>query len=46
MHKIMKHRISQVDGINDSVSHDFTEDDINFVSKIYMISVKENNPLK
>ena len=40
MHNIMKHRISQVDGINDSVLEDAVEDDINIVSIIYSISVK------
>ena len=42
----MKHRISQVDGIDDSVTEDFEEDDINMVSKAVKISVKEKKTVK
>ena len=46
MHKRMKHRISQVDGINDYVIEDFEEDDINMVSIAVKISVKEKKTVK
>ena len=42
----MKPRISQVDGRNDSVSEDSSEDDINIVSLIYKISVKGKKTVK
>ena len=41
MHKRMKHRISHLDGIDNSVTKDFEENDINMVSKMFKISVKE-----
>ena len=46
MHKRMKHRISQVDGMNDFVSEDSSEDDKNVVSIIYKIYVKGKKTVK
>ena len=41
----MEHRISQVDGINDS-DEENSEESINAVTGMYKISVKEKNTAK
>ena len=46
MHKRMKYRISKVDGINDSVTEYFEEDDINNVSITFKISVIDKKTCK